>query len=167
MRFRHNAQRSVPITFQQLLPGRHSKQHMTCMSIVTSQQYKRTRFSLQKVCSSASLAVKIVRLRLIRKTVIVWNNGSQPGGACPGGRQKISRGGASPNALYNLESLINKSTRNYICFYNIFEVRGLVTKDNEVKGGVVEKGWTTTGSNRASTFWVNSSWPTRREAHFT
>jgi len=32
--------------------------------------------------------------------------------------------------LYNMESLINKFTKKYICFYNLYEVRGFETKDN-------------------------------------
>jgi len=43
---------------------------------------------------------------------------------------KFPGGRASPYAPYNLESLIIKDTNNYVCFYSLFEVRGLETKDN-------------------------------------
>jgi len=39
-----------------------------------------------------------------------------------------------------MESLINKFTNKRICFYNLFNVRGLESKgDYFFKGGVVEK----------------------------
>jgi len=44
---------------------------------------------------------------------------------------------ASFQALYNIESLINTFTNKYTCFYNIFNVRGLGTKDDYFEGGVV------------------------------
>jgi len=36
--------------------------------------------------------------------------------------------------LYNIDSLINKFTDNYICFENLFKIRGLEIKDNYFKG---------------------------------
>jgi len=47
-----------------------------------------------------------------------------------GGVNKFPGGRVSPYAPYNLESLIIKDTNNYVCFYSLFEVRGLETKDN-------------------------------------
>jgi len=45
---------------------------------------------------------------------------------------------ASFYGLYNMESLINKSTTIYTCFYNLFNVRWLeTTKDEYFKEGVV------------------------------
>jgi len=44
---------------------------------------------------------------------------------------KPPQGGVSPYALYNMESLlINK----YICFYSLFGVRGVETKDSYLRG---------------------------------
>jgi len=37
-----------------------------------------------------------------------------------------------------MESLIIKFTNQYICFYSLFKVGGLETKDNYLKAGVVE-----------------------------
>jgi len=40
------------------------------------------------------------------------------------------QGGASPYALYNIESLIITFTNKYICFQSLFKVRMFETKDN-------------------------------------
>jgi len=53
------------------------------------------------------------------------------------GRQWIS-GGREPSP-YNMESLINKFTSKYICFYRLFKVKGAWNKGQLLKGGVVEK----------------------------
>ena len=58
------------------------------------------------------------------------------GHASPGRWINLQRS-ASFYALYNMESLINKFTNKYTCFYNLFNVRGLETKDDYFKGGVV------------------------------
>jgi len=47
------------------------------------------------------------------------------------------QGSASFCALYKMESLINKFTNKDTCFYNLFNVRGLETKDHYFRGGLV------------------------------
>jgi len=43
-------------------------------------------------------------------------------------------GGAIPQAQYNIESLINKFTKQCVCFYNFFIAsEGLETKDKYLK----------------------------------
>jgi len=46
---------------------------------------------------------------------------------------KLQGGHELPFVLYNMESLINKFNSNYICFYNVFEIMGLETKDNYLR----------------------------------
>jgi len=58
------------------------------------------------------------------------------GHASPGESINFQRS-ASFYALYNIESLINKFTNKYICFYNLFNVRELGTKDDYFEGRVV------------------------------
>jgi len=41
--------------------------------------------------------------------------------------------GVSPYALCNMESLINKFTNKYILLFNMLKVRGLETKDTEIR----------------------------------
>jgi len=50
------------------------------------------------------------------------------------------KGGASPYALCNTESLIKKLTNEYIYLNNLFIVRGLDTKDNYSKGAWQKEG---------------------------
>ena len=49
------------------------------------------------------------------------------------------QGGASPYALKNMESLINKFTSKCNCFYNVFNVRGAWNRGQLLNGGVVGK----------------------------
>jgi len=39
------------------------------------------------------------------------------------GREINFQGGTSPYAPYNMESLINEFTNDYICFYSLHKVR--------------------------------------------
>jgi len=45
------------------------------------------------------------------------------GSMLPQGLNKIP-GGASHYAFYNMESLIDNFTNTYVCFYNLFDVKG-------------------------------------------
>ena len=51
-------------------------------------------------------------------------------GTPPQADVKNFQGEQSSYALYNMESLINEFTNHYICFYNLFNVIGLETKEN-------------------------------------
>jgi len=59
------------------------------------------------------------------------------GHASPGGVNKFP-GIASLYALYNMESLIHKFTNKYICFYNLFNVRGASNK-GQLQGDAKKK----------------------------
>jgi len=63
-----------------------------------------------------------------RSVVLNWGHTS-PGGVkkYPEGREPLRY------ALWNMESLINKFINKYICFYNVFNVKGLETKDNYLR----------------------------------
>jgi len=54
------------------------------------------------------------------------------------------QGDVNRYALYNMESLVNKFTRKCICFFNLFNTRGIETKDNYLRG-VVQRRLRTTG----------------------
>jgi len=49
------------------------------------------------------------------------------------------QGGANPCSLCNMGSLINMFTNKYICFHNLFIVRGLETKDNYLRESISRK----------------------------
>jgi len=46
-----------------------------------------------------------------------------------------------------MQSLINKFTNKYFCFYSLFEVRGSWNKGQSLKGSVVQKRLRTTVLN--------------------
>jgi len=56
------------------------------------------------------------------------------GGAPPRGASINFKGGATPCALRNMDSFINKLTDKYICLHKFFVFKGLDTKDNYLKG---------------------------------
>jgi len=47
--------------------------------------------------------------------------------------ERLPRGARAFNALYNMESLTNAFTNKCIRFYNLFNVKGLETKDNRLR----------------------------------
>jgi len=61
------------------------------------------------------------------------------GGRLPRGASIGFKGGASPYALCDMESLINKLTKKYFCLCNSFIVRRTSNKGQLLKGGLVEK----------------------------
>jgi len=62
---------------------------------------------------------------------------STRGYTSPGGVNKFPAERELLRPLYNMESLIKIFTNKYICFYNIFNVGGLGTKDDYFEAGVV------------------------------
>jgi len=67
-----------------------------------------------------------------------------------------SQAGTSSDMLYNVESLINEFTNKYICFYNLFNVKGFDTKDNYLRG-LLERVNRTTVLDVAMTTCVDAS----------
>jgi len=64
---------------------------------------------------------------------VVLNQGSQ-GSVKQGGRRKNSfQVGTNPYALHNMESLINKFTKKYICFTTNLIQGAIETKDNYLR----------------------------------
>jgi len=62
------------------------------------------------------------------------------GGSAPQGVPINLKWGASPYAPYHMESFMIKFTNKYICFYNLFKVKGLETKDNYSREAWSKKG---------------------------
>ena len=83
-----------------------------------------------------------------------------------GGGSRLTRGGSSPYALFNMESFFNKFTNKYICFYNLFKVSGVLKQrtfaphgrrgKEKVKNHWFKGGWT-------SCFELKNQWNTAKK----
>jgi len=69
-----------------------------------------------------------MRLINVNAGAVVLNRVSRP-----------PQGWASPYALNNMKSLLNKFTNKYIYFYTLLDFREACNKEQLLKGGVVEK----------------------------
>ena len=74
----------------------------------------------RQACTSTRWATLLSRCASF--WTVVLNRG---GGGTPLQRASIDfQGNANPYAICDIESMINKFTDNYICFYNLFKARG-------------------------------------------
>jgi len=72
------------------------------------------------------------RVRYVKKVKNHWSSSMvlNLGFTLPQEASTNYQGDVNRYALYNMESLVNKFTRKCICFFNLFNTRGIETKDN-------------------------------------